>query len=105
MVERGQRRDRQHFQRRIVLGLRGGVVSSGLEVETLKAEIGGKLICATPGIRPVANRVEADQKRVMSPTAAIKAGADYLVVGRPIRDAADPRAMTEAIQCEIASAL
>lgn len=82
-----------------------GVVSSGLEVEKLKAEIDGRLICVTPGIRPVANREEADQKRVMSPAAAIRAGADYLVVGRPIRDAADPRAMAEAIQREIASAL
>lgn len=82
-----------------------GVVSSGLEVAKLKAEIGDKLICVTPGIRPVENRVEADQKRIMTPAAAIRAGADYLVVGRPIRDAADPRAMAQAIQREIASAL
>lgn len=82
-----------------------GVVSSGLEVEKLKAEIGDRLICVTPGIRPVENRVEADQKRIMSPAAAIRAGADYLVVGRPIRDAADPPAMAAAIQREIAAAL
>lgn len=81
-----------------------GVVSSGLEVEKLKKEIGPKLVCITPGIRPVENRAEADQKRIMTPTAAIKAGADYLVVGRPIRDAADPRAMALAIQKEIADA-
>jgi len=80
-----------------------GVVSSGLEVERLKKEIGEKLICVTPGIRPVDNTV-ADQKRVMTPTAAIRAGADYLVVGRPIRDAQDPRAAAEAIQSEIAAA-
>jgi len=82
-----------------------GVVSSGLEVERLRREAPQELICVTPGIRPVENRVEADQKRIMTPTAAIKAGADYLVVGRPIRDAADPRAMALTIQNEIAEAL
>lgn len=81
-----------------------GVVSSGLEVETLKREVGPKLVCVTPGIRPVDNRVVADQKRVMTPSAAIRAGADYIVVGRPIRDAADPRAAALAIQAEIADA-
>ncbi len=82
-----------------------GVVSSGLEVERLRREAPAELICVTPGIRPVENRVEADQKRIMTPAAAIRAGADYLVVGRPIRDAADPRAMAQAIQNEIAEAL
>lgn len=82
-----------------------GVVSSGLEVEKLKTEIGDKLICVTPGIRPVENRVIGDQKRVMTPAAAIQAGADYLVVGRPIRDAEDPRAMALSIQQEIQEAL
>ena len=82
-----------------------GVVSSGLEVERLRREAPQELICVTPGIRPVENRVEADQKRIMTPGAAIRAGADYLVVGRPIRDAADPRAMAQAIQTEIAEAL
>ncbi|ROH93105.1 orotidine-5'-phosphate decarboxylase [Stagnimonas aquatica] len=82
-----------------------GVVSSGLEVPRLRLEAPRELICVTPGIRPVANRVEADQKRIATPAAAIKAGADYLVIGRPIRDAADPRAMAQAIQLEIAGAL
>ncbi len=82
-----------------------GVVSSGLEVERLRREAPRELICVTPGIRPVENRVEADQKRLMAPSAAIAAGADYLVVGRPIRDAADPRAMALAIQAEIAAAV
>ncbi|MFT4045064.1 MAG: orotidine-5'-phosphate decarboxylase [Solimonas sp.] len=82
-----------------------GVVSSGLEVEKLRREAPRELICVTPGIRPVENRVEADQKRVMTPAAAIAAGADYLVIGRPIRDAADPRAMAQKIQSEIAAAL
>lgn len=82
-----------------------GVVSSGLEVERLRKEAPRELICVAPGIRPVENRVEADQKRIMTPSAAIKAGADYLVIGRPIRDAADPRAMALNIQKEIADAL
>jgi orotidine-5'-phosphate decarboxylase len=82
-----------------------GVVSSGLEVARLRAEAPRELICVTPGIRPVENRLTADQKRVMTPAEAIKAGADYLVVGRPIRDAADPRAMALAIQTEIMGAL
>lgn len=82
-----------------------GVVSSGLEVERLRAEAPAELICVTPGIRPVDNRSDGDQKRVMSPGRAIEVGADYLVVGRPIRDAADPRAMAQSIQREIADAL
>lgn len=82
-----------------------GVVSSGLEVERLRREAPRELICVTPGIRPVENRLLGDQKRVMTPTDAIQAGADYLVVGRPIRDAADPRAMAQAMQAEISAAL
>ncbi|EIT71786.1 MULTISPECIES: orotidine-5'-phosphate decarboxylase [Hydrocarboniphaga] len=82
-----------------------GVVSSGLEVPRLRLEAPKELICVTPGIRPVENRVVADQKRIMTPAEAIRAGADYLVIGRPIRDAADPRAMALAIQQEIGSAL
>ncbi|MGQ0587116.1 MAG: orotidine-5'-phosphate decarboxylase [Gammaproteobacteria bacterium] len=82
-----------------------GVVSSGLEVERLRKEIGAKLVCVTPGIRPVENKSDSDQKRVMTPAAAMKAGADYIVVGRPIRDAKDPKAAAEAIQREIANAL
>jgi orotidine-5'-phosphate decarboxylase len=82
-----------------------GVVSSGLEVERLRREAPRELIVVTPGIRPVDNKSDGDQKRVMTPAKAIKAGADYLVVGRPIRDAADPRAAAEAIQSEIANAI
>jgi orotidine-5'-phosphate decarboxylase len=81
-----------------------GVVSSGLEVEKLRKEAPRELICVTPGIRPVDNKTE-DQKRVMTPARAIKAGADYLVVGRPIRDAKSPRDAALAIQQEIAAAL
>lgn len=85
-----------------------GVVSSGLEVERLRAEAPAELIVVTPGIRPVDNDVEtdmSDQKRVMTPAQAIAAGATYLVVGRPVRDAADPRAAALAIQSEIAGAI
>ena len=80
-----------------------GVVSSGMEVAALRAEAPDRLIAVTPGIRPVDN--DDDQKRVMTPREAIRAGSDYLVVGRPIRDADDPRAAAEAIQSEIAGAL
>ncbi len=82
-----------------------GVVSSGLEVAKLRLEAPRELIVVTPGIRPVDNKAESDQKRVMTPTRALQAGADYLVVGRPIRDALDPRAAAQAIQAEIAATL
>ena len=59
----------------------------------------------TPGVRPVDNRPTDDQKRVASVTQAFEWGADYIVVGRPIRDAADPRAAAEQIQREIAAVL
>ncbi|WP_348766062.1 orotidine-5'-phosphate decarboxylase [uncultured Salinisphaera sp.] len=84
-----------------------GVISSGMEVANLRAHAPDRLIAVTPGIRPVANdeRAPDDQKRVMTPTAAIAAGADYLVVGRPIRNAEDPRAAALAIQDEISRAV
>ena len=78
-----------------------GVVSSGIEAEAIRSEIGERLMVVTPGIRPVDNRAEDDQKRVLTPERAFQAGADYIVVGRPIRDAADPRAAAEAIQASI----
>jgi orotidine-5'-phosphate decarboxylase len=81
-----------------------GVVSSGLEVPALRESVDPALITVCPGIRPVHND-EGDQQRVVTPARAIGSGADYLVVGRPIRDAADPRAAAEAIQDEIAAAL
>jgi orotidine-5'-phosphate decarboxylase len=58
----------------------------------------------TPGVRPVDNRPIDDQKRVVSVPQAFEQGADYIVIGRPIRDAADPRAAAEAIQQQIAAA-
>ncbi|MGE0031495.1 MAG: orotidine-5'-phosphate decarboxylase [Steroidobacteraceae bacterium] len=79
-----------------------GVVSSGLEAKLLRAGVDDRLIVVTPGIRPVENRPVDDQKRVMSVAEAFASGVDYIVVGRPIRDAADPRAAAEAIQATIA---
>ncbi len=82
-----------------------GVVSSGLEVAALRAAVDHALITVCPGIRPIHNDEADDQQRVVTPARAIASGADYLVVGRPIRDAADPRAAAEAIQAEIREAL
>jgi orotidine-5'-phosphate decarboxylase len=79
-----------------------GVISSGLEAAALRAELGGRFLVVSPGIRPFENRPADDQKRVMTPTDAFRSGADYIVVGRPIRGADDPRAAAEAIQAEIA---
>jgi orotidine-5'-phosphate decarboxylase len=79
-----------------------GVVSSGLEVARLREFVDPRLIVVTPGIRPVENRSIDDQKRVVSVAQALNSGADYIVVGRPIRDASDPRAAAEAIQDTIA---
>ncbi|MDX1554493.1 MAG: orotidine-5'-phosphate decarboxylase [Xanthomonadales bacterium] len=82
-----------------------GVVSSGLEVPALRETVDHSLITVCPGIRPVANDEVDDQQRVVTPARAIASGADYLVVGRPIRDADDPAAAAETIQAEIAAAL
>lgn len=82
-----------------------GVVSSGLEVPALRRTVDHALVTVCPGIRPIHNDEEDDQQRVVTPARAIASGADYLVVGRPIRDAADPRAAAEAIQAEIRAAL
>ncbi|HEY5900461.1 MAG TPA: orotidine-5'-phosphate decarboxylase, partial [Burkholderiales bacterium] len=80
-----------------------GVVSSGLEAQRLKSEFKDRLLVVTPGIRPVENRPSDDQKRTVDVAQAFANGADYIVVGRPIRQAADPRAAAEAIQATIAS--
>jgi orotidine-5'-phosphate decarboxylase len=79
-----------------------GIVSSGLEVQMLREALDHKLLVITPGVRPVDNREEDDQKRVVSVESAFQNGADYIVVGRPIRDAKDPRAMAQTIQSQIA---
>jgi len=79
-----------------------GVISSGLEAKMLRAGVDDRLIVVTPGIRPVENRPADDQKRVVGVAEAFGGGADYIVVGRPIRDAADPRAAAEQMQATIA---
>jgi orotidine-5'-phosphate decarboxylase len=79
-----------------------GVISSGLEAERLKAQFKERLLVVTPGIRPVDNRSSDDQKRTVDVAQAFAAGADYIVVGRPIRQAADPRAAAAAMQETIA---
>jgi len=89
-------------RRALALGC-DGVVSSGLEVPALRREVDHALVTVCPGIRPVSN--DDDQQRVVTPARAIENGADYLVVGRPIRSASDPAAAAEAIQAEIASAI
>ncbi len=80
-----------------------GIVSSGLEVSMLREQLDNKLLVITPGVRPVDNREDDDQKRVVTVEAAFQNGADYIVVGRPIRDAANPKAMAEAMQAQIAA--
>lgn len=80
-----------------------GVVSSGMEAARLRADLGERLLIVTPGIRPVDNRLEDDQKRVVSVSQAFRNGADYVVIGRPIRDAQDPREAALSVQREIAA--
>jgi orotidine-5'-phosphate decarboxylase len=80
-----------------------GLVCSAEEAVRLRSVIRPSMVLVTPGIRP-AGASAGDQKRVMTPAAAIRAGADYLVVGRPIVAAPDPKAAAEAIIAEIAAA-
>jgi len=79
-----------------------GVISSGLEAAKLREHIDSRLLVITPGIRPVENTSTEDQKRVVSVEQAFRNGADYIVVGRPIRDAENPRKAAEEIQATIA---
>ncbi|CAG0959801.1 orotidine-5'-phosphate decarboxylase [Rhodocyclaceae bacterium] len=79
-----------------------GIVSSGLEAPLIRRELGQKLLVVTPGIRPVENKPVDDQKRTVDVAQAFLNGADYIVVGRPIRQAADPKAAAEAVQRTIA---
>jgi len=80
-----------------------GVVASGHEAARLRDELGDRLMIVIPGIRPVENT--DDQKRTVTVQDAFSHGADYIVVGRPIRDADNPRKVAETIQREIASTL
>jgi orotidine-5'-phosphate decarboxylase len=80
-----------------------GLVCSPEEAASVRTIVGARMALVTPGIRP-AGAASGDQKRIMTPAAAIAAGADYLVVGRPILEAADPKAAAQAIVAEIAQA-
>jgi orotidine-5'-phosphate decarboxylase len=83
-----------------------GVVCSGFEVSRIKKELGTELIAVIPGIRPAWSLVDKDdQKRIVTPADAVKNGADYIVVGRPIRDTNDPKDAAKRVAGEIASAL
>ena len=81
-----------------------GVIASGLELPALRQAVDDQLLVITPGIRPVDNRAEDDQKRVVTVEQAFADGADYIVIGRPIRNAPDPRKMARSIQTTIAAA-
>src|SRR5476649_1008584 len=86
-----------------VLGV-DGLVCSPEEAAALRRIVGHQIHLVTPGVRPAGSST-GDQKRIMTPARAIAAGADYLVVGRPILEAADPKAAADAIQAEIRQAL
>jgi orotidine-5'-phosphate decarboxylase len=80
-----------------------GVIASGLELDAMRAAVDDKLLVITPGIRPVENRPDDDQKRVVTVEDAFRKGADHIVVGRPIKNADDPRTAALAIQDTINS--
>ena len=86
--------------RRVIAHGCDGVVASGVEARALREAVGEGFLVVAPGIRPLARR--DDQRRGVTPEQAFEAGADYLVVGRPVRDAADPRGAALAIQATIA---
>jgi len=77
-----------------------GLVCSPEEVGSLRAVVGPSMVLVTPGIRPAGSGA-GDQKRIMTPARAIDAGADYLVVGRPVLEARDPKAAADSIVAEI----
>jgi orotidine-5'-phosphate decarboxylase len=80
-----------------------GIISSGLEAPLIRRELGSKILVVTPGIRPVENKPVDDQKRTVDVAQAFRNGADYIVVGRPIRTATNPKAAAEAVQATIAT--
>ena len=88
-------------KRAIELGC-DGVISSGMEAQGLRNDLGANFLIVSPGIRPVENREEDDQKRVVTPKEALEGGADYIVMGRPVTKAPDPVVAAKNIQKEIA---
>jgi orotidine-5'-phosphate decarboxylase len=94
---------RRRAEQALALGV-DGLVASAAEAAMVRRDVGDRILLVTPGIRP-AGTAAADQKRVATPADAIRNGADYLVVGRPVTQAPDPRAAAEAVVAEIARAL
>jgi orotidine-5'-phosphate decarboxylase len=83
-----------------------GVVCSGREAHAIKRALGPDFLAVTPGIRPAWESVGPDdQQRVMTPAEAVRSGADYIVIGRPIRDAADPARAARRVADEVAEGL
>jgi len=80
-----------------------GVIASGREATAIRQKVGPRFMIVTPGVRPAGKGTD-DHARVTTPSQAIAEGADYLVIGRPIRDAADPPAAVEAIVAEMQAA-
>ena len=99
VVETVRRRGEQAFE----LGV-DGLVASAAEAAMLRQTVGAGMLIATPGVRPAGSAAD-DQKRVATPAEAIRNGADYLVVGRPVTEAADPRAAAQAVVAEVEAAL
>lgn len=93
-----------HRAREAVAAGCDGVIASGLEARALRNALGPDPLVVTPGIRPSGHAGGDDQRRIVTAADAIMAGADHVVVGRPVRDAADPYAAASAIQDEIARA-
>ena len=81
-----------------------GLVASAAEAAMVRRTVGAEMLLVTPGVRP-AGAAAGDQKRVATPAEAIRNGADYLVVGRPVTGAADPRAAAEALVAEVRAAI
>ena len=82
-----------------------GIVASGLELPSIRKAVEDKILIVTPGIRPVENRQTDDQKRVVTVERAFQDGADYIVVGRPIQNAENPREAAELIQESISNSI
>ncbi|NTW37281.1 MAG: orotidine-5'-phosphate decarboxylase, partial [Syntrophobacteraceae bacterium] len=103
---RGTRETALHLARLAKEAGVSGVVASAEDAAAIRRACGGEFLIVTPGIRGAGEAVTGDdQKRVLTPAGAISSGADYLVVGRPIRQAADPAAAADAIVQEIARGL
>ena len=82
-----------------------GVISSGLEAPKLRKDLGSNFLIVVPGVRPVEHRPDDDQKRVVDIKTAFLNGADYVVIGRPIRETPDPIGQVRKMQAEIEEAL